>query len=818
MSNLYVKSVATDEFSIDENLKKLIFKESETVLIISFIPSIFNFEAICKKIKEFFKDSVVVATTTAGELCNIETEHLYCKNKILITSFSSKLFKKVDFFKVKLFGEDIKNGEILVDNKTRVDLIKSEFEKIEIDEVIDYRKSFVYTLIDSSSNSEGFFVEAFYGVKKFPCPIIGGSSGSYDLGLNDSKLFFNGEVLTDSAILLHCVMDDEMDYCLFKSKNFTRVDKLFEVLNSDVALRYVSYVLNKDNEAVDIITFLSDYFKCKESELEEVFKDYTLGLVINGKEYIRSIREIDLKHRRIYFFSDLAFEDSVYLFKKGNFVENTKRDLDNFLKDRPKPVFAIFNDCVLRKNLNGKSIYELDGVLDFKVVGFSTFGEIFGVNVNQTLSSIFFFRKCDKFKNRKNRFIVEYAEYSNFFLERYVNSARSRQIFENYEKLESLVEQLKESNKKIEEISKHKSEFLSNMSHEIRTPLNAILGFIEILKDLEKDEEKLKYIDIIMQSSKHLLGIINDILDFNKIESGKLEIVPVDFSSDEFELVYKLFLAKSELKSINFVYNITQNVPKFLNGDIFRIRQIIVNLLGNAFKFTNSGKSIYYTVDWIDERLVVIVEDEGKGIAQDKIEKIFESFTQEDGSTTREYGGSGLGLTISKRLIDMMNGEINVRSSLGVGSRFEIKIPLKVGSYVESKRAMCSELDIRKKRILVAEDNESNRMFIKVLLKKYEVDLEFANDGVEAVEKFRNNKYDLIFMDENMPNMSGVDATQKILKIEKENGLKHTPIVALTANALSGDRERFLSAGMDEYLSKPIDRNKMCEVFEKYLM
>jgi len=358
---------------------------------------------------------------------------------------------------------------------------------------------------------------------------------------------------------------------------------------------------------------------------------------------------------------------------------------------------------------------------------------------------------------------------------------------------------------------------LSNMSHEIRTPLNAILGFVEILRDLEKDEDKLKYIDIIIQSSKHLLSVINDILDFSKIESGKLEIVPIDFSKNEFNLVHQLFLAKAEQKKINFKYWMSNEVPAYLNGDIFRIRQVIVNLLGNAFKFTDSGKAIDYIVDWVDDNLVVVVEDEGKGIAQDKIDKIFDSFAQEDSSTTREFGGSGLGLTISSKLIDMMNGKIKVNSSLGVGSRFEVTIPLKVGKSIEEEKRVERSLDLRAKRVLVAEDNESNRMFIKVLFKKFEIDLEFANDGLEAVEKFENGKFDLIFMDENMPNMSGIEATQKILEIEKENNLDHTPIVALTANAISGDEKRFLDAGMDAYLSKPIDREKMHEIFEKYL-
>jgi len=819
VTNEYVTSILVNEDELDTRLNEYVFDRHSTVLVVCFIPSIYDFEGICKKVKEFFADNCsVVGVTTAGELCSVDKRSVYCKDsKIIITSFSSKLFKNVELFSVRLFGNDIREGEVILEERTRIELIEQEIDRIKLKDSIDYRKSFVYALLDSSSNSEGFFIDAFYRAKKFPCPIVGGSSGSYDFNLKSNRLFFDGKVVNDRAILIYCTMQKGLDYCLFKSRDFKKVDRVFEVLKGSLAERYISDVLDNQNNRVNIITFLTNYFDCKESELEERLKRYAFGLFISEKEYIRSIKQIDFKNRRVYFFSDFAFSDSVYLFEHCGLMHNTKEDLKKFLKNKPKPIFAIFNDCILRRVFNKNELDSIGELPDIDMVGFSTFGEIFGVNVNQTLSAIFFFKESDKLKERKDGFIVDYAEYCNFFTQRFVSSSGSRRTFENYEKLEKLVDQLKESNRKIEKISKHKSEFLSNMSHEIRTPLNAILGFVQVLKEQERDEVKLKYLDIVVQSSKHLLSVINDILDFSKIESGKLQIDSIDFSSDEFELVYQLFLAKAKEKKINFRFEISKDFPKYLYGDIFRIRQVIVNLLGNAFKFTDDGKSIFYTVEWVDNQLVVAVEDEGKGIAQEKIGKIFKSFTQEDNSTTREYGGSGLGLTISSKLVEMMGGKIKVNSSLGVGSRFEVIIPLKLGNRVEEKKRLVCDSDFTGKKILVAEDNASNRMFIEVLFKKYDIDLEFAHDGLEAVEKFKSREFDLIFMDENMPNMSGVDATKKILEIEKENNLDHTPIVALTANALSGDEKRFLDAGMDAYLSKPIDKDKIYEVFEKYL-
>ena len=366
------------------------------------------------------------------------------------------------------------------------------------------------------------------------------------------------------------------------------------------------------------------------------------------------------------------------------------------------------------------------------------------------------------------------------------------------------------------EASKSKSEFLANMSHEIRTPLNAIMGFIELLREDEKDKIKLSRLNIINNSSINLLEIINDILDFSKIESGNLVIDKIDFNPQkEFYLTKKLFKARFEEKNIRFLSSYNK-LPSSLNGDILRIKQVINNLLSNAIKFTKKDKDIFLDILYTNEKLTVNVKDEGIGIGDEYQSKIFDAFTQEDNTTTRKYGGTGLGLTISYNLVKAMGGELKLKSKLGVGSDFYFSIPLKLGNKIKDDKIKES-IEKFNGHILLVEDNLANQMFMKVILKKIGLSFDIANDGIEAIEAFKTTKYDLVLMDENMPNMGGIEATKEILKYEKTNNLVHIPIISLTANALKGDRERFINAGMDEYLTKPVNKEKLNLVFEQFL-
>ena len=384
--------------------------------------------------------------------------------------------------------------------------------------------------------------------------------------------------------------------------------------------------------------------------------------------------------------------------------------------------------------------------------------------------------------------------------------------------------ELREEKDKALKAERAKSEFLANMSHEIRTPLNAILGFVGLLKDNEKDIEKLKYLTTVDDSSKSLLEIINDILDFSKIDSGKIDIERVDFDTfKEFETVAALFKAKFEEKDIDFGIDLDSKVPKYLNSDIQKLRQVISNLLSNAVKFTPHGKSVVLKIDFSDKKLYVEVRDEGIGIPKNVQANIFNAFSQADSSTTRKFGGTGLGLSISSSFIKLLGGKIKLESQENIGSKFYFSIPVEIGKEIINESETIVTFDL-KGNILIVEDNKANQMFMKVILNKMKLDFDIACDGFEAVEAFvyshtneESEKYDAILMDENMPNMNGIEATKHILEYEKLHEIKHTPIIALTANALKGDRDKFLEAGMDEYLTKPIDKKELAKVLGAFL-
>lgn len=370
--------------------------------------------------------------------------------------------------------------------------------------------------------------------------------------------------------------------------------------------------------------------------------------------------------------------------------------------------------------------------------------------------------------------------------------------------------ELNSAMKKVIQLENNKSIFLANMSHEIRTPLNAILGFIDLLKEESKDRMKsLEYLNIMEDSSRSLITIIEDILDFSKIENGKLTIDKIDFNTKvEFELITKLFDAQCSQKNIFLSLYLDDNLPEVINSDPLRIKQVVSNLISNAVKFTPSGKSISVVISYKNNLLNISVKDEGMGIEEDKLVHIFEAFNQEDNSTTREFGGTGLGLSISNSLVKLLGGKLKVDSVKDKGSEFYFSLPVKKGTMQNETLISVSNFNFIGKKVLLVEDNKANQIFMKIILQTIKLDFDIANNGVEAVELYKQNhdKYHIILMDENMPKMNGIEATMQILKFEKKNNLKHTPIIALTANAIKGDREKFLDAGMDEYLSKPIKK------------
>ncbi len=397
----------------------------------------------------------------------------------------------------------------------------------------------------------------------------------------------------------------------------------------------------------------------------------------------------------------------------------------------------------------------------------------------------------------------------------------------NYKIIKQKEKELEISLKRAKKNESYKSEFLANMSHEIRTPLNVIMGFVGLLSEEERDEKKIDYLNTIQDSGKLLLNLINDILDFSKINSGKLDINREIFIISELlESIISFYKPIISKKNLTFKTIIDSNLPKHLNSDFLRIKQIITNLLNNAVKFTPRGGEISFEIKLGKNRDFVefSINDAGIGIDPKNHKKVFELFSQAEKTTTKEFGGTGLGLNISAKLVELLNGEIGVQSELGKGSRFYFTIPLTGEKVIENKIIHHNKEQekanniVFNHHILLVEDNKTNQKFMSIILKKLGLTFDIADDGLKAIKTFKANKYDAVLMDENMPNMSGAQATEEIRKIEKENDLKHTPIIALTANAIKGDRERFLSIGMDEYLTKPVNKKRLSGVLEKFLI
>ncbi len=392
-----------------------------------------------------------------------------------------------------------------------------------------------------------------------------------------------------------------------------------------------------------------------------------------------------------------------------------------------------------------------------------------------------------------------------------------RRINQTNRRLEQAVDEMRSAKDEAERASRAKSEFVSRMSHELRTPLNAIIGFADLLEAEPLSPSHKSYVGLINSSGRHLMELINAVLDHAKIEAGglTLEKIPFDFSAT-IEAVKSIIAERATSKGLDFVASISPDLPKFVLGDPTRLRQVLINLLVNAVKFTEQG-SVELRVAPEDGRIFFSIRDSGIGMDEESLARLFQAFSQGDDSITRKYGGTGLGLLISKDLIHAMGGAIEVESAPGVGTCFWFWLPLQAAPETSKERVAGrmtgagtpSLASLVPGRILLVDDNRVNQQLAAAMLDRLGLAHDGADNGADALRRLNDTRYALVLMDMEMPEMDGITATQHIREREERNGAQHLPIVAMTANALREDRERCLAAGMDGYIAKPVSRKAL---------
>ena len=395
-------------------------------------------------------------------------------------------------------------------------------------------------------------------------------------------------------------------------------------------------------------------------------------------------------------------------------------------------------------------------------------------------------------------------------------------IIRQFRRQHLLIKELDVSEKKASVAAQTKENFLANMSHEIRTPLSGILGFTNLLQKRPLDETSKEFVSSIQRSGENLMAIINDILDLSKIEAGMMRITPGTFSINGLiNSVETLFLERAKEKGLTISSKVDASIPDTLIGDATRLTQILVNLIGNAIKFTHQGKiDIEVFKQSQTEKNITLgfkISDTGIGIDKEKLNEVFERFNQGEDSITRNFGGTGLGLSIVKNLIVLQNGNIEVKSEQGKGTSFIFNIPYEISEEQLNTISTVSSDYYKDKtnvplRVLVVDDNAINQSLMKHLLLQWNIDFDIVSNGLEAVEQLINQTYDLVLMDIQMPKMDGYAATQQIREVLKLD----IPIIAMTAHALAGEREKCLSRGMNEYISKPIKEEELFKLISTF--
>jgi signal transduction histidine kinase len=615
-------------------------------------------------------------------------------------------------------------------------------------------------------------------------------------------------------------------FILHMSINYIFTKNSINALHHITNKNFVLASLNEDNLQLlkDIITIFKDAANMNESDYLHLAKDKKKRILKN-LEYLKQYDSkyySQLKNKFKIFFKT-AYDITDEIINKMEIKNENIRIFQQITK-KQQSIFLILQKNSKKNLENAMKNLEIKNENYFKfTIAFSLFALMIVIGMT------YFLYKHIQRRFQKVRFMLENLNHHQpdfstpMIVEHQDEIGELVAGFNQLQaKLEADYRNMKKLKIRAEESAQLKSEFLANMSHEIRTPMNGIIGmcYLTLQTNLEKKQQNfLEKIDI---SAKNLLGIINNILDISKIEAGKLELEKIDFKLHKvIDDAINLLKFTMEEKNLTFKLYYEKNLSTLFYGDSLRLSQILNNLLSNAVKFTDSGSISLFITKVNHNRFQFKITDTGRGLTKEEQKKIFQPFSQADGTTTRQYGGTGLGLTISKQLVEMMNGKIWVESSYQQGSSFLFEIELREleDEQLERKPLVIEEQEplvqniefLRGKHILIAEDNFINQEIILGLLENSNILIDIAEDGEEAIELHKKNSYNLILMDIQMPVMDGYEAA----KIIRESDQK-IPIIAITASAMKEDIEKSLEAGMNDHLNKPIDVNKLYEILLKY--
>lgn len=578
-----------------------------------------------------------------------------------------------------------------------------------------------------------------------------------------------------------------VQFSYLKPRDPQILNSFVEKLENQGFITFESAINKKDGEAVEV-EITSHYFTLNgQKVIRSIIRDIT-----QRKRAEKEVKENQAKYHSLFMNMDICFTYNKIILDENNqpidyqYIEVNEAFERNIGKRKEDIVGKRFSEI----------FPEYKGFLDKIVLRFA----------NVALAGESKFEEEHYSKIRDKWYSISAYSPEKYYFVILATDITERKIVEK---------ELKRAKEQAESANKTKSEFLANMSHEIRTPLNGVVGMIDLTLLTDLNYEQKDNLLTAKNCANSLLKIINDILDISKMEAGKLKIDSINFDiKNLIEEVVKSHWPKADGKGLELNYQFSSSIPQYLIGDPNRLKQILNNFINNAIKFTDKGEIsiIVKKISLLNGKveLKFAVRDTGIGIAPEEMGRLFRVFSQLDSSYTRKHGGTGLGLVISKQLIEMMGGEVWVESEKGKGSAFYFTIVFAIGKQVSSK----NDLDISRPKdknslkILLAEDDGVNQMVIRRMLREMGHEADLANNGKEALDLLKHNRYDVILMDIQMPEMDGVDTTKKIRKIE-EITHTYTPIIAVTAYALQGDKEKFLAVGMNDYVTKPVQMNEL---------